>query len=214
MAAHTTTHEGIAGLSEEFAKKFDTLVAPNRELLLLIDGVVPERIQARDHRTNELIFNDGQPVWLTDPRKKMHQLQRYVRLVQNGISKLRDEAAEVDEAKQKAKEEEAHERLKTEIRLLETQEKACSVDGLELKTVKEKLKDKKLEHRSLERFLTRKVAELSVAEGQPPKRRRVGKGVNADNSTAGGSASSSSNSAPAAAGPVDPDAAAEAQLDM
>jgi hypothetical protein len=57
----------IAGLQAEFGKTG----APNNELLLLLQGVIPEEIQARDAKTNAPIFDrNGEPVYLTCPVAK------------------------------------------------------------------------------------------------------------------------------------------------
>jgi hypothetical protein len=120
LAAHFTTHEGIAGLKAEFTQQFGSLIAPNRELLDLLDGNLPEKIQARDSMTHELLFDKttGDPVWLTDPRAKMRQMQRYVRLLQNCVSKLSDEAKIVEAENAKEREERA-------LELLREREREC-----------------------------------------------------------------------------------------
>jgi hypothetical protein len=62
--------------------------SPNNELLLVLQGVVPERMQARDPKTNEPLVNEaGEPIRL-EQKAMMHQLQRYKRFIDNGTASV------------------------------------------------------------------------------------------------------------------------------
>jgi hypothetical protein len=100
LVGHGVTQSGLM----ELMKKFDTVVAPNNELLATINGAVPERLHARDSRTGALLYKDGEPVWLTSTSDILSQLQRNKRITDNTIRSAKDEYKKELEAKAEARE--------------------------------------------------------------------------------------------------------------
>ena len=170
----------------ELMKKFDTVVAPNNELLATINGAVPERLHARDSRTGALLYKDGEPVWLTKTCEILSQLQRNKRITDNTIRSAKDAYKKELEAKAEAREKKKCEQALKEIRLLEMKKEACDVEGLDLEAVRAKLASVKEANRVQEQFLAKRAAELAVAAGERPSKRRRG----GEDSTTGASASS------------------------
>ena len=170
----------------ELMKKFDTVVAPNNELLATINGAVPERLHARDSRTGALLYKDGEPVWLTKTCEILSQLQRNKRITDNTIRSAKDLYKKELEAKAEAREKKKCEQALKEIHLLEMKKEACDVEGLDLEAVRAKLASVKEANRVQEQFLAKRAAELAVAAGERPSKRRRG----GEDSTTGASASS------------------------
>jgi hypothetical protein len=68
-------------------------------------------MQAGDAKTNKPLINDaGEPIWL-EPRGKMLQMQRHKGVMDNCISKTKEEVAVADDLKKTAEEEAALEKL-------------------------------------------------------------------------------------------------------
>jgi hypothetical protein len=178
LAAHTTTQAAIAGLQAEVGK----MLPPNNELLLLLQGIMPDQIQARHAQTGELIFREnGEPIYLTSPGAKLRQFQRYVRFLLNGIGKLREDAKDEDRRKQLSKEA----RVEKEYLLLEKLNEACDVDSMGANVLKHKLVDMKKAHRIIEKSLSKRLMYLRAdeeaeEEASAPKRLR---GATADTPT-------------------------------